>query len=770
MPFGSLNVPLLQRSSGDDDNAEGRERRKKVGWAKWCHPFQCAPDNMDVEDRLNLNWVQKWKQYGRFPWKFIFHALLTAACTAMIFFQTTDQTEYVIAMDATWYHLFFPEEFEYAGDYADNTYYFYDLDEVVDSIGHAVQNYVDFPNSSVVPFKYVPVRANVEGELYVYSYTDCTSVYDADNLNIDVDITTTAYDVTLKNPGPLKNLSGDSLRTFFYCMQSMTLNFAYESVHLQYDHPIAYQQYIQLYYDNSVQGGRISLTMNWSKVRVSDLSYDRLIQLYKAMLDLAIIFFATISQALSWVSIGRSFQIFATARRKLSRKDRTVNNVPQSRIDNITWANLPLRTKLRFFNMWFVITILGNIANITASFLDFFIFQDGEAGLWQRFLLGIGTLLAWVNLVRYLEFDKKYTVLISALQRGFPNALRFLLGALPVFIGFALFGVAYFSETSGRFSSFGTACVTLFGLQNGDDVQGTFSDTAKNMVVSRIYLAVFVFISIYGVANIFIAIMDEAYGVSMRQTEAELQKSKALSASRETDISNDDELWTAILGLSKIKPADSGSGGSGSGGSGGGGSGSGGGSDSSSGNAATVNTGISIGVSNALIDEDTGEDSEEDDNEETVGKFMEQLDARHAEFRKELQLSLATFMTELKTRQKKRTLSRSGTTRTKSPRQHTPKQREDIAQLQSSLSAYASRQRTIPAGEGDSDDIFFNDSPRTDPFPASTNVTTNTNTTTASIAPPSANAANAPPTSVLEFLLGFTGANTGANTNPPQEP
>ena len=44
----------------------------------------CRSKKMAMEDRMNLNWVQKWLQYGRFPWKFIFHALLTAACTAMV--------------------------------------------------------------------------------------------------------------------------------------------------------------------------------------------------------------------------------------------------------------------------------------------------------------------------------------------------------------------------------------------------------------------------------------------------------------------------------------------------------------------------------------------------------------------------------------------------------------------------------------------------------------------------------------------------------------
>jgi len=282
-----------------------------------------------------------------------------------------------------------------------------------------------------------------------------------------------------------------------------------------------------------------------------------------------------------------------------------------------------------------VVTILGNLANILAAFLDFFIEEDAENTMWERLLLGIGTLLAWINLVRYLEFDKKYTVLISALQRVFPNALRFLLGALPVFIGFALFGVAYFSETSLRFSTFGRACVTLFGLQNGDDVQGTFMDTSSDMLVSRIYLALFVFISIYGVANIFIAIMDEAYGVSMQQTERLKRQEEAqallASPSRESDLTNDDELWSTILGLSKknksaITIGQRGNKNTGSNTVGG-----------------SSDQGRDVAVSVLADDSD---DNVKDDlhDDEVIKQFMEFIDEQHAKFRMEMKSSLKDFM------------------------------------------------------------------------------------------------------------------------------
>lgn len=88
-----------------------------------------------------------------------------------VFLQTNDQTPFVIGMDATWYQLFFPDtvcqkseraegnrkaeredekkykktdshickKFEYEGDYAENSFYFYNIDETVGSVVYALR-------------------------------------------------------------------------------------------------------------------------------------------------------------------------------------------------------------------------------------------------------------------------------------------------------------------------------------------------------------------------------------------------------------------------------------------------------------------------------------------------------------------------------------------------------------------------------------------------------------------------------------------------------
>jgi hypothetical protein len=88
-------------------------------------------------------------------------------------------------------------------------------------------------------------------------------------------------------------------------------------------------------------------------------------------------------------------------------------------------------------------------------------------------------------------------ILINALGRGMPNVVRFIIGAFPIFLGYALFGMLYFSEDtqrvtkiaqqshSSQFANLDEASITLFSLQNGDDLQNTFRSTNQHAIVGR---------------------------------------------------------------------------------------------------------------------------------------------------------------------------------------------------------------------------------------------------------------------------------------------
>ena len=135
----------------------------------------------------------------------------------------------------------------------------------------------------------------------------------------------------------------------------------------------------------------------------------------------------------------------------------------------------------------------------------------------HRLLGSLGCSLLWVNLVRYLQYNRNYYMVILTIRYAAPRVLRFLVGVLPIMMGYAFFGMTYFGSESDRFSTFGASMVTLFAVLNGDVIRETFLNLFPVYpVISQIYLYSFICLFIYVVLNVFIAIVEEAFFMSRR--------------------------------------------------------------------------------------------------------------------------------------------------------------------------------------------------------------------------------------------------------------
>ena len=147
------------------------------------------------------------------------------------------------------------------------------------------------------------------------------------------------------------------------------------------------------------------------------------------------------------------------------------------------WGDLSLRDKLRFFNMWFVLATIGNVCNLVGPLLALQTQVTLHSDRTRLYFLGLGCMMAWVNVVQYFEGAASYYVLITTLRKGMPRVARFLIGVLPVFLGYAMFGVAFFSTASDNFATVDAACVTLFSLLNGDVVHDIFDDLYVDFIL-----------------------------------------------------------------------------------------------------------------------------------------------------------------------------------------------------------------------------------------------------------------------------------------------
>ncbi|MES1916401.1 MAG: hypothetical protein MHM6MM_008223, partial [Cercozoa sp. M6MM] len=211
--------------------------------------------------------------------------------------------------------------------------------------------------------------------------------------------------------------------------------------------------------------------------------------------------FAVISEVLHWKAVLTRVGIFREVQRERA-------------------GHFSFRQLLHFINIWFVIGLLSNLVNVTGAGLAVIRLLSGADtdNDTVSLLLGLGCLFAWINLTQFFEHAESYYALIMTLKLGTPRVGRFLLGVLPIFMGYAFFGVAYFSGYSHLFADLDASSVTLFALLNGDVIHDVFDNVfPRAPTVSRLYLYSFVILFIYAVLNIFIALVEDAFFASKEQ-------------------------------------------------------------------------------------------------------------------------------------------------------------------------------------------------------------------------------------------------------------
>jgi mucolipin 3 len=119
--------------------------------------------------------------------------------------------------------------------------------------------------------------------------------------------------------------------------------------------------------------------------------------------------------------------------------------------------------------------------------------------------------LQWGGLVRYLQANARFHILGLTLRRGFPRVVQFLVGVLPIFIGFVLFGTVMFGAKVPRFQSASGTATTLFSVANGDEIHDTFNDVAYTPWIGQMYVYSYMILFSYVVLMVCIGIIEDAF-------------------------------------------------------------------------------------------------------------------------------------------------------------------------------------------------------------------------------------------------------------------
>lgn len=160
-------------------------------------------------------------------------------------------------------------------------------------------------------------------------------------------------------------------------------------------------------------------------------------------------------------------------------------------------------------NRWNVTCLIGNIIQLSGVIIYFFDLQ--QRLVVTNIFFGIGCMMAWFNIGRYLEYSPRYFIVFSTLFAALPTTLRFVIANLPVFVGYAFLGTCLFWQ-SPRFHTVSQSMMTEFALFLGDSVFDIFKElTEIDYWLSQVYLYTFLLMFFTVVQNFFISIIQYSY-------------------------------------------------------------------------------------------------------------------------------------------------------------------------------------------------------------------------------------------------------------------
>lgn len=179
-----------------------------------------------------------------------------------------------------------------------------------------------------------------------------------------------------------------------------------------------------------------------------------------------------------------------------------------------SWNEVNFAVKLDFFSSWNAMECLGEIFLIVGCVIGFVLDHGLPVSDQARLFIGAGSMILCINFIKYLEYWKKFSVLVLTLQGSFLRNLRFVVSVFPLYMGFIICGYVMFAPYSPYFETIDRTAVTLFALINGDDTHAIFRDLWENYPypkISQTYLFSFDLLFITLVLNVFLYIIEDAY-------------------------------------------------------------------------------------------------------------------------------------------------------------------------------------------------------------------------------------------------------------------
>lgn len=476
-----------------------------------------------------MNPIEKWKTKGKIPWKLGLQVIKIIIITVQLGLFGSDNYKYEqqkYNTEVSLRHIFlknwkagrdnvvYPPSF---GPYA-----VYTKSQFFENVNFVVDKHSSISLSSLGSFRYDTDDGNIS------SVSLCKIQYRSGevwsfNSSIKFDTTTEKLCLEILPIYPagdprwhqfsIDNYSKENNFSInFDSLLEVRLNFSLQTIYLKpasiSDSPDCYKLKIFVTYDNSKHDGQMIVSLDTSAVkRVCHLNLEtndyKYLYIFRQMLNGIVI----IVCLLSLILCARSLYRAQILRRKIVHC-----------FNRCYGKSLPFEEQFQFIDLWYVMIIINDILIIIGSAIKIELeHKTVEVDQYDNcsIFLGIGNLLVWAGVLRYLGFFKKYNILILTIKRALPNVMRFMLCAILLYSGFCFCGWLVLGPYHIKFQSLSSTSECLFSMMNGDDLFATFAivNTENSLIwwFSRIYLYLFISLFIYVVISLFISVIMDSY-------------------------------------------------------------------------------------------------------------------------------------------------------------------------------------------------------------------------------------------------------------------
>jgi len=411
---------------------------------------------VSLRDRLYMPPVKKYARYGLYPWKIAIHLLIVIFTSIQVIMVINRAAMYSLGHNILWNVLFLDMDANGGTEVLTiNSYNLFSEAEIRKYVQRTVDVYYDVNGETFGEYSFQWTQGEKQPVKLWAEYLDESFMQEEGLLH--------EYPLTRLDLGPLDKSQS---RRFLNSVRMFQLEFSLEH-HIPHKVPLASTCYtwkvIQIY--NFAARGAVNVSLKLDRSLCKTLSGNpvHLFHHYQ-WVSLVVAALALLSFAIVWKSLMQRAVILA----KLQGQS----------VDDTTsaWERLGLGDKLKFFNFWVVVCLLGNLLQLFGAIVAL---EDEDNTLeLHETLVGFGCFFAWVNSVGYLPHSSASYTIINTMKRAAPMLSRYIIGVLPIFMAYAFLGIGLF-WSSGYYPNVMYSMMMLFANVNGDSLYLILSATSN---------------------------------------------------------------------------------------------------------------------------------------------------------------------------------------------------------------------------------------------------------------------------------------------------